>query len=295
MQSKTYEELRAANCERNRALFDALGLANSAANKPAATPRHASKRTAAKSAVPRSGTRASKRLRDGPAESPTLSGAAVEFLDSATGTADWARALLEEPVAGAERRPRKRQRSSAAGALAPSRSSSQLRWDRSKMHQHLTLSDSGRTVVTTGCAGYGGVLAKWEGSGAAEVRVAAKKKSAKGVKCDVEYAWGLEVLAEGVGGFAFGLAAANTSKPYKSLGNRPDAWVWHSSGFMLHNRKTKKVAGEYGVGDAVGVHLSSAGHLRFSLNGKLLDSGVVLPEGKYTLCCQPYMGGGARL
>ena len=111
-------------------------------------------------------------------------------------------------------------------------------------------------------------------------------------------------MCEGVGGFAAGVAMKNTPYPFKSLGNRKDAWVIHSSGILLHNRsqtsllkgKCKTQTWEYGEGDIVDVVVeTSAGVLRFEINGKNVDREILLPAGEYVLCCQPYMGGAARL
>ena len=245
--------------------------------------------------MPTPGVRASKRLRAGPAaEAPSV---VVGELGGATGSAEWARALLREPPEQEERGPvpRKRRRGSGGGSSG----GPQLLWDRARMHQHLDLSGSGRTVVTTGCAGYGAALARRDRGGTAEVRRRSGGGAArgKGAADQSVVVWELEVLAEGVGGFAFGVTAAGTGKPFKSLGSRPDAWVLHSSGALLHNRTQTPLgpAAEYGAGDAVGVRVASSGALSFSLNGKVLPSGVELPSGKYLLCVQPYMGGAARL
>ena len=222
----------------------------------------------------------------------------VDELGSATGSAEWALALLREPPEEEEVGPgpvrRRKRRRDGSGGGGP-----QLRWDRARMHQHLDLSESGRTVVTTGCAGYGAALARRDRGGTAEVRRRSGGGAARGEDAAAPSVavWEMEVLAEGVGGFAFGVTAAGTGKPFKSLGSRPDAWVLHSSGALLHNRAQTPLgpAAEYGAGDAVGVRVASSGALSFSLNGKVLPSGVELPTGKYLLCVQPYMGGAARL
>lgn len=151
--------------------------------------------------------------------------------------------------------------------------------------------------------------------------------------------WRVQVLCEGVGGFAVGVAAKRAYYPFKSLGNRPDTWVLHSSGLLLHNRKQtalpiqgredggerkgereegEAVVCEYGMGDVVEVEVEThqgegagagaAGKLWFRVMSKresetprktgessVRVGPVLLPAGEYVLCCQPYMGGGARL
>jgi hypothetical protein len=105
----------------------------------------------------------------------------------------------------------------------------------------------------------------------------------------------------GVGGFAVGLASTGFVKPFKSLGNQPGAWVWHSGGETLHNRKRiPSPLGEFGAGDTVGIWLAETGVVTLFLNGAEMaphrgTPPATLPCGSYTLCCQPYMGGAATL
>lgn len=163
-------------------------------------------------------------------------------------------------------------------------------WNAGHMHQHLELSNSSRTVVTSGCAGYGGVMAKSSGknqtSHFAEV-ISTKKAIGK--------TWALRILCEGVGGFAFGVALSSASKPFKSLGNRPDCWVLHSSGEILHNRHRTNISLPYAAEDTVQVKVDDNGTLSFIVEADEVKTNVVLPQGKYILCCQPYMGGAATI
>ena len=101
-----------------------------------------------------------------------------------------------------------------------------------------------------------------------------------------------------------GVARRDAAYPFKSLGNRGDAWVLHSSGHLLHNRSvtalSKEGGGggevcEYGEGDVVEVQVGAGGQLGFRVGGEEVRVRAVLPAGDYVLCCQPYMGGGGRL
>ena len=120
------------------------------------------------------------------------------------------------------------------------------------MHQHLELSASGRTVVTTGCAGYGGVMALAHADTKARARGKAKGK-AKGTAISGDSAaavvqrhvagrkgggegegegggaWHVECVAVGVGGFAVGVAEAGAKGPYKSWGRRSDSSLSRSA------------------------------------------------------------------
>ena len=167
--------------------------------------------------------------------------------------------------------------------------------------------------------GYGGVLAcgdvcaTVEGKGKVKSNTSSKlkkEKMAAVIEDDSSVRrWRVEVMCEGVGGFAVGVARKTTAYPFKSLGNRGDAWVLHSSGHLLYNRSQTLLgrcrghgkgdhevdSNEYGEGDVIEVHVRAGGELGFTINNEPLECGVVLPPGEYVLCCQPYMGGGARL
>lgn len=181
-------------------------------------------------------------------------------------------------------------------------------WDLTKKHQHLQTSISRRTVATTGCAGYGAVLA----SATKSCDIATVEAPMRGAKAGAflntsTKSWSIRVLRQGVGGFAVGVANTNARKPFKSLSNRPDSWVVTSAGLFCHNRKEVPVSGVdleggsylYDEGDAIQINVTSLGLLSLSINnGPLIPlpvAGGGLPPGKYTLCCQPYMGGVAKL
>lgn len=178
--------------------------------------------------------------------------------------------------------------------LRSSRSIPAITWDMKRMHQHLQLSASGRTVMTTGCAGYGGVLA-----GSEITATVLKNTNSKSIAAT----WKVKCRCEGVGGFSVGVCIASASGPYKSFGNRPDSWVLHSSGKLLHNRQIFDVSNcpdGYMADDEIEVRVSQQGQLSFVLNGSAnsviaTDKELVLAAGKYILCCQPYMGGSATI
>ena len=75
--------------------------------------------------------------------------------------------------------------------------------------------------------------------------------------------------------------------------NAPSARPW-SVGTPLADAA---LAEAYGDGDIIAVRVGADGCLDFSLDGQRswLRAGLVLAAGKYCLCCQPYMGGAARL
>lgn len=176
-------------------------------------------------------------------------------------------------------------------------------WDLCKKHQHLQISSSRRTVATTGCAGYGAVLTSAAKDN--DVAVVEKGKTNFNSSTKAPKSWKLRVLRQGVGGFAVGVASAKANKPFKSLSNRPDCWVVNSLGMFCHNRKEVPVSDVdlegsggymYDADDTVQICLSRTGTLSVSVNGgDNLCLCERLPPGKYVLCCQPYMGGVARL
>ncbi len=145
----------------------------------------------------------------------------------------------------------------------------QSTWDAARMHQHLELSESSRTVATTGFHGYGAVVAH----GCAT-------------------AWTVEVRQLGTGGFALGVIEAAASGPFKSLASRADAWVWQAHGGIFHCKKKTPAPG-YGQGDLLTVRLLP-GVMHLTRNGRSAAT-VPLPPGTYALCCQPFKHGVARL
>ena len=109
----------------------------------------------------------------------------------------------------------------------------------------------------------------------------------------------MEVLREGVGGFAVGVASNRLAvRPFKSLGNSAGAWVLHSRGELLHDRRVLGTAEPYAAGDVLSVQLSERRELSFALNGvSLAGCGAKLEReaAGYSLAVQPYMGGAARI
>jgi hypothetical protein len=166
-------------------------------------------------------------------------------------------------------------------------------------HQHLTLSNDRNIVANTGCAGYGGVLAKKQANGSHQRQDPIE--------------WRVKVLQMGVGGFAVGVGCG-LKKPFKSFGNHPSAWTFHSEGNTSHNRAHAiySTAG-YGKGDVIGVILKpqtskpKAGKsskspqkwdVHFEVNGKGLGrafGGLQFGAGVPVLICQPYMQGAGQL
>ena len=184
-----------------------------------------------------------------------------------------------------------------------------VKWNSKRHHQHLTVSDSGRSVATTGCAGYGAALS--------ESVVLTSGGS---------LLWEVEAKSFGVGGFAVGVAQDQWKGPYKSLGRSAstaaDAFVlggaYHSSGNLLTSQAStvnKKEdsncalwAAPFGPGAKLSVQLehlineakskqSSTLQVTFLLDGELAGS-VVVPGtigNRFALAVQPYMGGVAQL
>ena len=164
---------------------------------------------------------------------------------------------------------------------------SEIGWDQKRHHQHLTVSTTGHSVATTGCAGYGAALAE-------------QGTALHGRKLNLRY-WEIEAVAFGVGGFAVGLARSSWSGPYKSLGNADAVnviGVYHSNGSFISNRKVSDYGPAYSEGDIIGVRLHENGNLVFFLNGKdlgpTIQTSVKAQQKKsdvFVLACQPYMGG----
>ena len=298
--SSPYERQRLANIERNHAELKRLGLLSkspaiggSALLSSAATTARKRKRSSSTASRyssheahrPETGARRSLRLvvADTPTGPAPVQQATVHKPGQAIhGSAEWVQALFNAPA----RKLTKVLRPTGGGVTA-------TQWDRRRAHQHLTLSQCGRVVATTGCAGYGAALAK--------PPTAAKQSTA--------LRWDVEVLRLGTGGFAVGVARADTPSPFKSLGNSPAAWVVHCDGRTMHNRATLFHPGStFGVGDVISVCLapceeasegsSAVGDrwLCFEKNGVPVGTGYVLPaKTAFTLAVQPYMGGAARL
>jgi hypothetical protein len=269
-----YEKAREENIARNNALLNDLGFSSIAPPKQlvVASRKISKKRDFSAPAV--AGARQSKRLRsknetkDDPATDPRDSDTAqTTFKKDYEPIRHWALDATTEPI-----------------------SNPNIIWNASTMHQHLELSNSSRTVVTSGCAGYGGVMARPSGTPQTSqyAEITSRKKA-------FGKTWALKILCEGVGGFAFGVARTNASKPFKSLGNRADCWVLHSTGELLHNRHRTNLSLGYAAGDVVQVKVGDKGDLSFIVGDEEVKTSIILPQGKYVLCCQPYMGGAASI
>ena len=307
--SSPYERQRLANIERNHAELKRLGLLSTSpavgASAPLLSsldhaPRTAARKrkrgsTASRDRSPhesrRAQTSARRSLRLAVALTPTGPAAAQNATtvhkpeQAHHGSAEWVQALFNAPAA---RKLTKVLRPSDVDVAT-------AQWDPRRAHQHLTISQCGCVVATTGCAGYGAALAK--------PPTAANQTTA--------LRWDVEVMQLGTGGFAVGVARANMPSPFKSLGNN-QAWVVHCDGRMMHNRATlfhgEAGGSTFGVGDVISVCLapcennserpSPAGDrwLSFEKNGVPIGTRWQLPaKTAFALAVQPYMGGAARL
>ena len=135
-----YEELRAQNIRRNKEQLAALGLDVPITLPPASGKK---RRITDPSEVPTLPPRSKlpRACRD-----PHAAATAVAISDvpkAATNTADRG---LPEYI----------QQAFARDEAVPATSTA---WSRSNHHQHVTVAPSGRTIATTGCAGYGVALA----------------------------------------------------------------------------------------------------------------------------------------
>ena len=313
-----YEKQREDNIARNHAELARLGLlqakggllpASKKRGKGRASPRGAAapKKTRVPPAhrdttPPRRSSRratAGGRLLVATGTAPTLSSSHIWERPAESHTGEWARRLFSDASSSAT----KRYHDGSLGRGG---------WDRRRAHQHLTVSPCGKSVATTGCAGYGACFAVGEKIATGNERTTRR--------------WDVKILRTGTGGFALGVARADFPKPFKSLGNHPYSWVLHSRGRLLHNRQTlvEHVADDqgssFGEGDILSVVVvlcpaqphssSSAVHwLHFLRNGKAFGFGageqqeqkggairIELPRGKQlVLAVQPYMGGAAAI
>lgn len=157
-------------------------------------------------------------------------------------------------------------------------------WDAAKHHQHLTRSSSGRSIATTGVAGYGAALAR------------------KVVGCR---RWSVRAVRFGVGGFGVGVVSVSMRPPFKSIGKSPHSLgSYHSNGMLATERGEQPFGPAYEPGDVVTVVLRPSAtkpggkydDVIFLLNGK--EVGVAasrVAAGTVIIAVQPYMGGVACL
>ena len=259
-----YELERAKNIEDNQKVLKKLGLDNCVLPPPPPTRTKKKRSTSSSLTEP---SRKSTRLSIAGDGSSASVHAAAEKLSDIT---PWEHRVFME----------------CEGRLghADSTSGPNAVWDALKHHQHLTRSASGKSIATTGVAGYGAALAK---------RI--------GPSC---LRWAVRAVRLGVGGFAVGLVKRSMKAPYKSIGRSEHAIaVYHSSGQLEGDGKEARSFGaEYGAGDVIEVVLRPAAKrahdVVFLLNGAevgIAARGVPgLPDGAL-LAVQPYMGGVALL
>ena len=262
-----YEQERAKNIEANNAVLQHLGL------EKMPPPPKAAKRRRSSDGTPTEPVRKSSRISmEG---STAVKDTAVKLAD----ISPWEDAVFRE----------------CEQAVASSSSDPPAAvWDASKHHQHLTRSSSGRSIATTGVAGYGAGLVQ------------------RRVHC---LGWTVRAVRFGVGGFAVGVVKRSMPSPFKSLGRSEHAIaVFHSSGRLEQGagKNPRDFGSGYDEGDLVEVVLrpmaagtkpgaakAAAGRQHdviFLLNGEQIGvaaSGVV-PD-SVVLAVQPYMGGVALL
>jgi hypothetical protein len=273
-----YLQLREQNISRNRAALAAIGLdecvgalAAATDKLKAPTKRAAPAATGPTMAPPRSKLPRTCRRKDG-ASGSFVGAATVTPLASQTPARDDPLPEFVRVAFAAD-----------ADADAAELPASAARWHSKRHHQHLTVSPSGQSVATTGCAGYG-------------VAIAA---SASGC-----HSWLVQAVHHGVGGFGVGLAYPHWKGPFKSIGSASTAdafGVYHSSGAFISQRREHASWGPpYAPGDSVGVQVdTTSGSVTFSVNNQEVGPAPgLVPVGlrkKVELAVQPFMGGVARL
>lgn len=263
MEKSEYELLREAKMARNKAQLDALGLKQSA---------------------PQRARRPKRRSRpDGPAEhtQPRRTSARVAAAaDPPRDTAPQLQSVGRAPDSRAEAFLEACEAEGPDGAAT-------LTFGRH--HQHLTRSRSGRSVMTTGCAGYGAALGAKCVVGAATVR------------------YGVRAARFGVGGFGVGLVRAHMPRPYRSIvGSAACVAVYLSSGRVRRGGGGDGDATfgpTFKPGDVIAVILrrssetESAFDVAFEVNGEevcVFQTGLKARD-TISLAVQPYMGGVAVL
>jgi hypothetical protein len=300
-----YEKTRERNIERNNSILVGLGLLD-ASPKPTPQRRPAKRKARAANAVP---IRQSHRQRGEDSSGrpvsrsrPSRNSASIAVVDGGSASLTptwetWAAQLFKSNM------------------LVKS-GKAHVEWGQH--HQHLTLSSDRSIVANTGCAGYGGVVMHTK-----KQKVEGTRQSAPKV-----LVWRVKVLQLGVGGFAVGVGASSgLKKPFKSFGNHPHAWTFHSEGHTSHNRAQSKYADEgYGEDDIISIVLkpqtpkanqerpkaiqsatkkitrkkvcNEVWDLHFEVNGKSPGRafrGLVFSTGVPVLICQPYMQGAGQL
>lgn len=167
-------------------------------------------------------------------------------------------------------------------------------FDARRHHQHLERSASGRSIATTGVAGYGAALVAKPAAGA----------------------WEVVAVRFGVGGFGVGVVRSSMRPPYKSIGKSPDALgAYLANGSWAHAGVEVPFGPAYAPGDRIGVAVrpappkqsgragwvatkatKAAREVVFFLNGKEIGvAASLLGAEELQLAVQPYMGGVALL
>ena len=186
---------------------------------------------------------------------------------------------------------------------------SKCTFDARRHHQHCERSASGRSIATTGVAGYGAALV---------ANPAASASSA-------HRAWEVVAVRFGVGGFGVGVVRNSMRPPYKSISKSPDALgAYLSNGCWVHAGVEVRFGPAYAPGDRIGVALRPASpnascgpggtttkaakgakaakatkrtrEIVFFLNGKEVGVAATWAGAEeLQLAVQPYMGGVALL
>ena len=267
-----YELQRAANIAANKRSLDALGLSE---------PQLRTKRSRAKPRVPPTDPQAR------PIEPTRRSSRGVAAVAS-----DGTKAA---PAPRSELPPWQLAVFVDAERAMPATSPPPCTFDARRHHQHLERSASGRSIATTGVAGYG-------------VALVAKRTTGTSL---AHRAWEVVAVRFGVGGFGVGVVRCSMRPPYKSIGKSPDALgAYLANGSWAHAGVEVPFGPAYVPGDRIGVTIRPAGwtatkvtkattaarEIVFFLNGK--EVGVAassLGTEELQLAVQPYMGGVALL
>jgi hypothetical protein len=245
-----YEQGRLQNMHRNNEVLKGLGLLKQEQQQEQPVPSSRKRKRKTRSGIchnsPRQGKRQSRRIKGEDTSGKKLPKkpvrAAVIHVDSDDEGYDlalWTARLFKEHT------------EKCTGARGKCTASATT-WGQH--HQHLTLNADRTIVANTGCAGYGGVIM--------DMKPAIKQLHNRSGGHATEFAWQVGVLRMGVGGFAVGVGiSTGLKRPFKSFGNHPHAWVFHSQGYTSHNRIRKNyTAGSrnqhgYEHGDVVSVIL----------------------------------------
>ena len=268
----SYELQRAANIAANKRALDALGLSE---------PQLGTKRSRAKPRVP-APPEPTRRSSRGVAATARVSSSTPAPRSSPAPRSElppWQLAVFKEAEA-------------AIPATPPSPC-----FDARRHHQHLERSASGRSIATTGVAGYG---------------VALVAKPTAGASFG---AWEVVAVRFGVGGFGVGVVRKSMRPPYKSIGKSPDALgAYLANGSWAHAGVEVPFGPAYAPGDRIGVTIRPAAwtatkakkvtkatkvarEIVFFLNGTEVGAVAASSLGseELQLAVQPYMGGVALL